>query len=509
MAQESLRIPQIGEGLQEARVVAFLKQPGDTVRRDEPIYQMETDKAVMDVESPVAGTLVRWLANVDDVLPIGAEVGLIESTEAIAAPSHAPAAAAPAAQPASGPSEVSLRIPQIGEGLQEARLVAKLKQVGDTIRRDEAIYQMETDKAVMDVECPYSGTVVRWLAEVDDVLPIGAEVLVLSTEDAAGEAPAAHGHAPASAAPAAPATVPAASTGERRRDIPPRTRAHAKKLGLTDAQLESIPAAGSKLMPEDVDAFLAGGSSAPAPAAPQPAAAKEGPGTDAKGRTYNERAFGGKQRVLSSRLVRGNQMVVPGMMSVVAHWGAIESLRQSYKDQGGDFQPSTFTLFAFAVAKAAADHPIVRSTLVGESVRTYNHIQLGIAVALPGDELVVAVVPNADSLDWRTFAQTTREKIELARNGTDQADESVTLSITNMSGHGIREAMAVVVPPGVATIFLGEPYNGLAQDTTELKLQRQANIGITLDHRLINGVGGAEFLNAIKRNVENIHDLVK
>jgi pyruvate/2-oxoglutarate dehydrogenase complex dihydrolipoamide acyltransferase (E2) component len=64
----SVNIPQIGEGLQEARVVAFLKKPGDMVRRDEPIYQMETDKAVMDVESPVEGTLVSWSAKVDDIV---------------------------------------------------------------------------------------------------------------------------------------------------------------------------------------------------------------------------------------------------------------------------------------------------------------------------------------------------------------------------------------------------------------------------------------------------------
>ncbi|MER3495716.1 MAG: hypothetical protein C4320_02160, partial [Armatimonadota bacterium] len=71
-------IPQIGEGLQEARLVGVLKQPGDRVERDEPIYQMETDKAVMDVESPYAGTLIEWLAKEDSVLPIGAAVARME-----------------------------------------------------------------------------------------------------------------------------------------------------------------------------------------------------------------------------------------------------------------------------------------------------------------------------------------------------------------------------------------------------------------------------------------------
>ena len=82
-------------------------------------------------------------------------------------------------------AEVSVAIPQIGEGLQEARLVAVLKQPGDLVKRDEPIYQMETDKAVMDVESPYSGRIVRWLAEPDTMLAIGADVLVMETEEGA------------------------------------------------------------------------------------------------------------------------------------------------------------------------------------------------------------------------------------------------------------------------------------------------------------------------------------
>lgn len=491
----------IGEGLQEARLVAVLKQPGDRVARDEAIYQMETDKAVMDVESPHAGTVVRWLAEVDTVLPIGAEVMVMDTEEAgesaVAQPSAA--AAAESAPLGTSPAVVPLKIPMIGEGLQEARLVAVLKQPGDMVKRDEPIYQMETDKAVMDVEAPFAGKLVRWLAEVDTVLAIGADVAMMEVEGAAPAAtPAGESVAAAPVQASAPAAV---SVGSRRRDVPPRTRAYARSKGISDDQLETIAAAGSKLMPDDVDRFLSGGQSAPA-VAPSPAASSSG-------KAFTETPLSGKQRVLSSRLVRGNQIVVPGMMTVVVDWGPIEAARAKYKVAGGDFQPSSFTIFAYAVAKAAAGNPIVRSTLVGDAtVRTYEHLQLGIAVSLPDDDLVVAVVEDASRLSWREFADQARAKIDLARGGKDQANESVTLSITNMQAFGIREAMAVVVPPGVATIFLGEPYNGLAQDTAELKFQRCANVGITIDHRLINGVPGATFLQDIKRNVEAISELI-
>jgi len=492
MAELSVKIPQIGEGLQEARVVAFLRQPGDWVKRDDAIYQMETDKAVMDVESPVEGRIVRWLAQPDDVLPIGADILIVETeADAPAEPVPVPPTLQPEGQEApQALGTVQLQVPQIGEGLQEARIVAFLKKPGDPIKRDDPVYQMETDKAVMDVESPFDGTLVEWLAEVDQVLPIGAPVGVVATSSlSSGEQVRADVPAPAAAKP----TVPTKSLAVgRRTDVPPRTRAYAREKGLTNEQVELVPAQGAKLMPQDIDSFLSGVS-------PKP--------TSGGARPYTERAMGGKQRILSSRLSRGHQLVVPGMMSVCVPWTGIDHQRDHLKALGGDFQPSAFTYFAYAVAKAAAKHPIVRSTLVGDgTVRTYEHVHLGIAVARPDDELVIAVVDNADTLTWPQFAQAARDAINLAREGKDQAHEAVTLSITNMSGHGIRDAMAVVVPPGVVTVFVGEVHWAFPGHMPIP--QRCANVGVTIDHRLINGVPGAEFLKDIKHNVESIREVV-
>ena len=240
MSEVSLKIPQIGEGLQEARLVAFLKQPGDTVKRDEAIYQMETDKAVMDVESPHEGTVVRLLAKPDDVLAIGADVMVMDVVGEGQRPNRSSA------------GEVTVYVPQIGEGLQEARIVAFLKKPGEAVNRDDAIYQMETDKAVMDVESPYSGTLLRWLAKVDDVLAIGAPVCVLASTDA-----------PCRLLPRRCASLrhrrwlrllqPRNGETSHRELVPMPRRKELPKLTL-----DAIPSAGAKLMPGDIDAFWPG-----------------------------------------------------------------------------------------------------------------------------------------------------------------------------------------------------------------------------------------------------------
>ena len=499
MPTVSVFIPQIGEGLQEARLVAVLKQPGDKIRRDEPIYQMETDKAVMDVESPVEGVLVSWSAKADDVLPIGAEICKVEVASDVAAPvapAHgaAPASAAPTS---SEESVVSLRIPQIGEGLQEARLVAKLKNPGDNVKRDDVIYQMETDKAVMDVESPYAGVLVEWLAEVDEVLPIGAEVGRMRVTGPVQEMAAGHGPAPAApSTPVSAAAAPAAPAGQRRTDIPPRTRAYAKEKGLSEADLAGVPAAGSKLMPADIDAFLAGGASTPA--------------TKSAGGNFVDSPVGGKQRVLNSRMVRGNQLVVPGTISVAVRWEALERLREKYRATGGDFQPSTFTLFSYAVARVIAESPGFRTALVGDNTfRTYNTCSLGIAVSLPGDELVIATVENSDQLSWQDFAAEMRARIALARQGQDQAHEAVTISLTNMQGFGLRDAVPVVVPPSMATLFLGEVYKGIDQTSDEVKLTKYANIALSFGHRIVNGVGASKFIARVKELCESIETVIE
>lgn len=385
----------------------------------------------------------------------------------------------------------SVRIPQIGEGLQEARLVAVLKQPGDKIKRDEPIYQMETDKAVMDVESPYEGILISWTGQVDELLAIGAEVATMEVEGEVQEM-VVHG-VEASPTVQSTASSESATSGAaaRNANIPPRTRAYAKEKGLKDEDLTVIPSTGSKLMPSDIDAFLA--------TAPK-----------ASNTTYDEAPMAQRQRLLASRLVRGSQLVVPGTISVVTNWEPIEGLRATHKAKGGEFQPSTFTMFAYAVAQVLKDHPFFRSSIVGDdTVRTYKHVSLGIAVGLPGDDLVIAVVPDADTLSWVDFAKTTRERIHLARSGKDQANESVTISLTNMQSFGLRDAVPVVVPPSVATLFLGEVYNTLKHGAGAPVIQRSANIALTFDHRLINGVGAANFINAIKAKIEDITNLIQ
>jgi len=404
---------------------------------------------------------------------------------------------------------VFIRIPQMGEGLQEARLVAFLKKPGDKVKRDEPIYQMETDKAVMDVESPYEGVLVEWLTKEDVVLPIGTEIAKMEVAEGVREMPAGHemprkGAIVVDASQTISQEVEEAAAVEakgaetaRNREIPPKTRRYLKEKGLLEVA-HLIPSKTGKLMPEDVDAYLAGKSVTASTAPPVvPRALKSTA-------EYEEFALSQRQRTLSYRLARGAQVCVPGTIMVECGWEKLEGAREELRRQGGEFQPSVFTMMAWCVVQAMKDHPKFRSTMPNENtLRIYKGVHLGIAVALPDDELVTAVVANADTMTWREFAQAAKQQIELARNGHDQATEATTLSITNMSAFGLLNAVPVVVSPAVATLFLGEPYWKAVPKMGGLDFHRVVMLSLTFDHRVINGVGAANFLNDVKRRIEN------
>src|SRR3569833_229168 len=186
-------------------------------------------------------------------------------------------------------------IPQIGEGLQEVVLISVNKQPGDFVKRDELLYSMETDKAVMEVESPYEGVLTEWLAAEGAVLPIGAAVARIETEATAAASPTVdgatsttNGHTPVSAD--EPVEI----------QIPPRTRAHAKELGVSEEELKSIPAPSGKLMPADVDAYLATKPTPPRYSAPQTPRGGGGEG-------WVGRPMGTQQRLFVHRLKRSAQ----------------------------------------------------------------------------------------------------------------------------------------------------------------------------------------------------------
>jgi len=393
-------------------------------------------------------------------------------------------------------TEVEIRIPQLGEGLQEARLLRFLKQPGESVSQDEPIYEMETDKAVVEIESPTAGVLSAWDAKEDDVLPIGAVIGRISSDGPDGATavttePQTVGREPERVATSA---APVTSLGIRTGQVPPRTRAYAAQMGLSDDELSRLAEhSGGKLMPESIDKYLAERTDKSAVM----------PETTGKPGTFRDVTLGQKQRTLVYRLQRGTQDIVPATMQVQVDWAPVEAVREALREKSS---PSQFLLFAWCVAQASRNHPRFRSSILNDStIREYDHLNLGIAVARPDDELLLARIDAADTLGFEQFMSAARAAIEKARQGTDQAAESMQLSLTNMASAGVRMGIPVFAAPAVGTIFVGETYDEARPlPGGGIGFRRVANMVLSFDHRIANGIGAAHFLAEIRTRIENL-----
>ena len=435
--QVECRIPQLGEGLREVMIVQFLKRIGEWVDRDEPLYEMETDKAVTEVESPVAGQLVEWLVKEGEVLQVGTVVVRIETEQR------------------DEPERV----------LESGRLATTV--VPPLRRRD-----------VRSAERPDYSHVTPSL-KPDKVLaspvPVEPRAAVSSTADIA--------HTTDTRRPL------------RNADVSPRTRRFLKQNGLLE-QARQIPASAGRLTPEDVSAWLAAQHTTPVAAQ-----------TLDDGEPFAEVELPRSQQKLNYRLQRSLQSCVPASITAQVDWSAID--RVCLPSSSTDAVPSAFTCVLWCVTGAMRNHAKLRSVLGadGKRLRTYRHVHLGIAVALPDDRLVTAVVEQADRLSWPEFNLVVRERIDLARQGTDQATAATTLSVSNIGSLGIRDGVPVVVPPAVATLTVGQTFlHPIPDEEHGFRFCRMGLMTLAFDHRVMNGLASGKFLNEIRERIEHFDE---
>jgi pyruvate dehydrogenase E2 component (dihydrolipoamide acetyltransferase) len=208
------------------------------------------------------------------------------------------------------------------------------------------------------------------------------------------------------------------------------------------------------------------------------------------------------QIVLNYRLKRGVTDSIPVTVGNEMSWKSIHDARQKVKADGG--KATGFAMACYAVVEALVKNKRFRSTLSPDerSLQTYHDVNLGIAVALPGDEMLTAVVPAADKMSQTEFFEAMAKQVEIARNGKDQADASTTLTVSNIGKAGMRFGIPAIVAPAVATLAFGEVFQAPKPDSDGFRFEPSIQATLCFDHRLANGVGAANFMNDIKEGIE-------
>jgi 2-oxoisovalerate dehydrogenase E1 component len=205
---------------------------------------------------------------------------------------------------------------------------------------------------------------------------------------------------------------------------------------------------------------------------------------------------------LSPTITRKLVHVIPANLQIDARWDAIRKARDAAKRKNGKHAPSPSVMIAWAVVRAMEKHPPFRRLILeDERIVEDENFDLGIAVALEGDRLATAVIPDASKKIWPEFVETYNETVDATRGGRVDAMNAPVV-ITSLGAFGVKAGAPIVVPPSVGTLFVGTAHRELIPNGKKNESAEVITLSLTFDHRVVNGAGAASFANEIKKQIE-------
>ncbi|GBL31262.1 dihydrolipoamide acetyltransferase component of pyruvate dehydrogenase complex [Actinomycetes bacterium] len=527
----SVTMPALGESVSEGTVTRWLKSEGDHVNVDEPLLEVSTDKVDTEIPSPVAGTLTKIVVQVDQTVPVGAELAIIADGATAPAPS-APVAAAPAAPvtpppaapaaPAASSAGTVITMPALGESVSEGTVTRWLKNIGDSVAVDEALLEVSTDKVDTEIPSPVAGTLLAIDVAVDSTVPVGARLGLIGTSGAAPvAAPAAPKPAPVVATPApviaAPAPVAPAAPLTQPVDayVTPLVRKLANELGINLANVKGT-GIGGRIRREDVESLakpVAPTYSAPAPTASAPSApsaSKSAPVavSPLRGTTVTMSRL---RKVIAARMVESLQVSAQLTTVVEVDVTKISRLREKAKasfEAREGVKLSFLPFFAVAVCEALKQHPVLNSSVEGDQITYHGTEHLGIAVDTERG-LLVPVIANAGDLNMGGIARKISDLAARTRDNKVTPDElgGGTFTLTNTGSRGALFDTPIINQPQVAILGLGavvkRPMVVRGEDGGEtIAIRSMVYLGLSYDHRVVDGADAARFLVTLKERLE-------
>jgi 2-oxoglutarate dehydrogenase E2 component (dihydrolipoamide succinyltransferase) len=553
-------MPQMGESIFEGTITKWLKQPGERVERDQPLFEISTDKVDAEIPAPASGVLKEIKAQAGATVQVNSVVAVIDESGAAASASPSPKArdvapaqastpnpaapplpapaAAPPVEPApalpAGPA-TDVVMPQMGESIFEGTITRWLKNVGDKVTRDEPLFEISTDKVDAEIPAPAGGVLREIKAAAGQTVQVNHVVAVIAAEGAAPAAaqppaPAKPVEAAAAAPqPAAAVEAPSAEEAERIRSSP-LVRRLAQEHGV-DLRQVSGSGGGGRITKEDILAFIERAKTAPpAPAAPVPAtapppsyaAAPPAPTAPPALLVTPANQFAGAPGTVEPMSVMrrriAEHMVASKRTSAHVHgvfeidFTRIVKLRETTKArfQAATGLKLTYTPFyARAVSHALRVWPVVNSSLEGENIHYKREINIGIAVALDWG-LIVPVVKHADELSFVGLQRAISDLGERARLKRLKPEEvqGGTFTITNPGIFGAKFGMPIINQPQVAILGVGAIYKTPAVVTDKegndsIAIRSVCHLSIGYDHRIIDGAVADQFMVVVKKYLEN------
>lgn len=521
---EVIRMPLLSDTMKEGVIAEWHKKVGDKIKADDILADVETDKATMEVMPFAAGTLLYIgvekgkAAKVNDIIAIVGKEG--EDFSALLSGSNAPAVPETTASPAPTsqksdetvaiPAGVTvIRMPLLSDTMTEGKIVAWHKNVGDTVKGDDILAEVETDKATMEVMGYADGTLLHIgvptgsAAKINEIIAIvgkaGTDIQsILNAPATPAPAAAAAAPSPSTTSVAAPSnsanTQASAATENGRLKISPLAKKIALEKGIDLATLKGS-GDGGRIVKRDLDNFVP--QIAKAPTSPTISKAS------IAGESYTDTPNSQMRKIIAARLAESKFSAPHFYLKIAVTMDKAMDARKQINDLGG--AKVSFNDFVIkACAMALRKHPEINSSWMGEFIRTNHHINIGSAIAVD-EGLIVPVIKNADHLSLTEIAQTAGDLYNKARNKKIQPSEFTgnTFTISNLGMMGIDEFTAIINPPDSCILAVGNIVPTPVVENGNVVVRNIMKLTLSCDHRVVDGAVGAQFLKTLKTYLEN------
>lgn len=532
---EAIRMPRMSDTMTEGVIVDWRKKVGDKIKPGDVLAEVETDKATMELESYNEGTILYIGPKKGDKVPVENVIAVVgkegESFEHLldpknvspAQPASAPAPQGnqPVAAQAVLPKGVKvIRMPLLSDTMTEGKIVKWNKKVGDTVKSDDSLADVETDKATMEVVGYEDGTLLYIATEAGQAAPINGMIALVGpagTDVSAYVAAqknnpegvvAATTEAPVqSATPTTSHMAPATNNtdADGRVKASPLAKKIAKEKGIDLATVHGS-GDGGRIVKRDIDNYV--------PAQAIPAVQSAAPA--AKESAIHMHAFApvgqegytdipnSQMRLTIARRLGESKFNAPHFyLTMEINMDQAMAARKAMNEVS-PVKISFNDIVIKACAMALREHPEVNSSWMGEFIRQNQHIHIGSAVAMP-DGLIVPVIRFADQKSLAQIATEAKSLYDKARNKKLQPNEfsGNTFTISNLGMMDIDQFTAIINPPDSAILAVGRIKEEVVRKGDGFGVTNVMKVTLSCDHRSVDGAVGAAFLQTVKAFLEN------
>ncbi|WP_394750943.1 pyruvate dehydrogenase complex dihydrolipoamide acetyltransferase [Spongiimicrobium salis] len=541
---EIINMPRLSDTMEEGTVAKWLKQVGDKVEEGDILAEIETDKATMEFESFYEGTLLHIGIDEGDGAPVDSLLAIIGEegedisgllngsasntetpavTESEPEPAETPSAdtsSAPASEATAIPEGVEIiKMPRLSDTMEEGTVASWLKNVGDKVEEGDILAEIETDKATMEFESFYEGTLLHVGIQEGESAPVDAILAVIGPEgtnvaqvlnsgvSAGSTVEETKKETPEAAQPTVNNTAEVSSpvTDGKRIFASPLAKKIASDKGISLADIKGSGDFG-RIVKKDVENYVPSQEQA-APAVEVKAEATTNAVPVAPvfaGEEHSEEVKNSSMRKAITKSLSNSKFTAPHYYLTIEV--DMDNAKASRAQING--LPDTKVSFNDMVVKACAmalrKHPQVNTTWTGETTTYHKHINIGVAVAVP-DGLVVPVVKFTDQLGLSQIGASIKDLAVRARNkklGLDEMQGS-TFTVSNLGMFGILEFTSIINQPNSAILSVGAIVEKPVVRNEEIVVGNTMKVTLACDHRTVDGATGAQFLQTLRSYIEN------